>query len=68
MFEYQVIVAFAGAIVFKTCWQVGEAKTRDLAWLLASKLGEGYEVSVGMRKEEFMSIPWEQFGLDIPHV
>lgn len=65
MFEYQVIVAFGGAILFKTCWQVGEEKARDIAWLLASKLGEGYEVGVGTRKEEFLATPWEQFGLTV---
>ena len=65
MFEYQVIVAFQGAILFRTSWQVGESKAKEVAWLLASKLGEGYEVGIGTRKEEFVATPWEQFGLNI---
>jgi len=64
MFEYQVIVAHSGQIIFKTCWMVGELKARELAWLLAEKLGHGYEIGVGTRKEEFVATPWELFGLD----
>lgn len=66
MFEYQVIVSFQGSIVFRTCWHAGASQARDLAWLLASRLGEGYEIGVGTRKEEFVATPWEQFGLDLP--
>lgn len=65
MFEYQVIVAFQGSVLFRTCWAVGETKARDLAWLLATRLGEGYEVGVGTRKEEFVATSWEQFGLNL---
>lgn len=64
MYEYQVIVAYAGQILFKTCWQVGEMKAREIAWLLASRLGDGYEIGVGTRKEEFLATPWREFGLD----
>lgn len=66
MFEYQVVVSFGGAVIFSTQWSVGESKTRDVAWLLASKLGIGYEVVVATRKEEFVRTPWEQFGLGLP--
>lgn len=65
MFEYQVIVAFGGSILFKTCWKVGEKDARDLAWLFAEKLGDGYEIGVGIRKEEFMATPWNEFGLEV---
>lgn len=65
MFEYQVIVGYAGSILFRTCWKVGEQEARDLAWLLAEKLGPAYEVGVGVRKEEFLATPWHEFGLEI---
>lgn len=67
MLEYQIIVGYGGAILFRTCWKVGKSEARDLAWLMASKLGPDYDVGVGVREESFVAIPWEQFGLDLPH-
>lgn len=64
MFEYQVIVRFSGVVLFRTCWHVGPKEAREIAWLLASRLGETYEVSVGVRNEELRAVPWNEFGLE----
>ena len=63
MFEYQIIVEFNGVRVLRTEWHVGKTEARDMAWLLASKLGDAYRISVRERQEPFTSIPWEEFGM-----
>lgn len=64
MFEYQVIVAFQGTVIFRTEWHVGGKQARELAWMLASRLGERYDIGVAVRREEFVAVPWQQFGLE----
>jgi hypothetical protein len=65
MFEYQVIVRFNGIVLFKTEWHVGPKEAREIAWLMASRLGEQYEVCVGVRNEALRAIPWNEFGLEV---
>ena len=64
MFEYSVIVSYRGAVIFRTEWHVGVREAREVAWLLATKLGDGYDIGVRARKEDFVATPWEVFGLD----
>ena len=65
MNEYQIIVKFAGVVLFKTEWHVGPKEARDTAWLLALSLGERYEILVDTRTLDLKSVPWNQFGLEV---
>lgn len=65
MNEYQIIVKFAGIVLFKTEWHVGPKEARDSAWLLALSLGDRYEILVATRNESLQQQAWNEFGLEV---